>query len=48
MGRKKSYKYASQGEVRYAPEEYDKLLHAITQIDPSASNLLPDVTLGED
>ena len=40
--------YASQGEVRYAPEEYDKLIYAISKIDPSASDLLPDVTLGED
>ena len=39
--------YASQGEVRYAPEEYDKLIYAIAQIDPSISDLLPDVTLGE-
>ena len=40
--------YASQGEVRYAPEGYDKLLYAIAQIDPSADDLLPDVILGED
>ena len=40
--------YASQGEVRYAPEGYDNLLYAIAQIDLSASDLLPDATLGED
>lgn len=40
--------FMSQGEARFAPEGYDKLIYAIAQVDPSAADLLPDAVLGED
>jgi len=37
--------YASQGEVRLAPEGYNSLIDAISIIDPSVGDLLPTVEL---